>query len=548
MYIIKNALISIKRNKGRNILLGIIILVIACATTITLAIRNSADTLIESYNSKYDITASISVDRGNMMDKFGQMRPGESSEENTSEDAEVSREEMMASMSESLEEANKISVEDIESYANSEYVESYYYTRSTNMNSDDLEKVSSSMGGGAPNDMKMPQDSSNTSVEGDFTITGYSSYEAMSEFIDGNYSITDGQVSDDFTSNSCVINEELATLNDISVGDELTFVDPNNDENTYKLTVTGIFKDSSTGESNRMEMFTGSANTIITNVSVINNISELNEDISVKTTPTFVLASKDVIDSFSNELTEKGLSEYLTVTTNLNTIATFVLASKDVIDSFSNELTEKGLSEYLTVTTNLNTIESATTSISNIKTFATTFLIVTFIIGGVVLFVINLINIRQRKYEIGVLRTIGMKKSLLTAQFTTELLLIAIISLTLGAGIGSAASVPVSNTLLKQEISSSESEMQSISKNFGQGSGANQDSQPGSNGSPGKGGMGMMRGVSTIQAFDSIDATVDAKVLLQLFAIGIGLTFISSSACMVSIQRFSPLTILKERS
>ena len=511
MYIIKNALISIKRNKGRNILLGIIILVIACATTITLAIRNSADTLIESYNNKYDITASISVDRGNMMDKFGQMRPGENSE-----DAETSREEMMASMSESLEEANKISVEDIESYANSEYVDSYYYTRSTNMNSDDLEKVSSSMGGGAPNDMKMPQDSSNTKVEGDFTITGYSSYEAMSEFIDGNYSITDGQVSDDFTSNSCVINEELATLNDISVGDELTFVDPNNDENTYKLTVTGIFEDSSTGESNRMEMFTGSANTIITNVSVINNISELNEDISVKTTPTFVLTSKDVIDSFSSELTEKGLSEYLTVTTNLDTI------------------------------------ESATTSISNIKTFATTFLIVTFIIGGVVLFIINLINIRQRKYEIGVLRTIGMKKSLLTAQFTTELLLIAIISLTLGAGIGSAASVPVSNTLLQQEISSSESEMQNISKNFGQGhdanQGSNQDSQLGSNGGPGKGGMGMMRGVSNIQAFDSIDATVDAKVLLQLFAIGIGLTFISSSACMVSIQRFSPLTILKERS
>ena len=166
--------------------------------------------------------------------------------------------------------------------------------------------------------------------------------------------------------------------------------------------------------------------------------------------------------------------------------------------------------------------------------------------------IINLINIRQRKYEIGVLRTIGMKKSLLTAQFTTELLLIAIISLTLGAGIGSAASVPVSNTLLQQEISSSESEMQNISKNFGQGpdanQGSNQDSQLGSNGGPGKGGMGMMRGVSNIQAFDSIDATVDAKVLLQLFAIGIGLTFISSSACMVSIQRFSPLTILKERS
>ena len=109
---------------------------------------------------------------------------------------------------------------------------------------------------------------------------------------------------------------------------------------------------------------------------------------------------------------------------------TFILTSEDVVDSFTKEVSSKGLSEYLTVSTNLDSIENATSSISNTKTFATTFLIVTFIIGGVVLFVLNLINIRQRKYEIGVLRTIGMKKSLLTAQFTTELLSVAIITRT----------------------------------------------------------------------------------------------------------------------
>ena len=42
MYIMKNAFISISRNKGRNILIGIIITVIACVCTITLAIRNTA--------------------------------------------------------------------------------------------------------------------------------------------------------------------------------------------------------------------------------------------------------------------------------------------------------------------------------------------------------------------------------------------------------------------------------------------------------------------------------------------------------------------------
>ena len=128
-----------------------------------------------------------------------------------------------------------------------------------------------------------------------------------------------------------------------------------------------------------------------------------------------------------------------------------------------------------------------------------------------------------------------MKKSLLTAQFTTELLSVAIISLALGAGAGAAMSVPVSNKLLQNEIKSSQEEMNNINKNFGRGG-------------LGGGMKGSMSGVAQVQAFDSIDATVDGQVLAQLFAIGIGLTLISSSACMVSIQRFSPLTILKERT
>ncbi|MDO4889241.1 MAG: hypothetical protein Q4A25_00915 [Candidatus Saccharibacteria bacterium] len=66
MFIFKNALISITRNKGRNILIGIIILVIACASTITLAINNTASDLISSYKSAYDKELTISFDRRNL--------------------------------------------------------------------------------------------------------------------------------------------------------------------------------------------------------------------------------------------------------------------------------------------------------------------------------------------------------------------------------------------------------------------------------------------------------------------------------------------------
>ena len=40
MYILKNALTSIKRNKGRNILIGIIVVVISASCAITLSIMN----------------------------------------------------------------------------------------------------------------------------------------------------------------------------------------------------------------------------------------------------------------------------------------------------------------------------------------------------------------------------------------------------------------------------------------------------------------------------------------------------------------------------
>lgn len=63
MYIIKNAFVSTSRNKGRNILIGIITTVIACACTIALAIRNTANITVEKYQNANDIVGSISFDR-----------------------------------------------------------------------------------------------------------------------------------------------------------------------------------------------------------------------------------------------------------------------------------------------------------------------------------------------------------------------------------------------------------------------------------------------------------------------------------------------------
>lgn len=519
MYILKNSIVSIIRNKGRNILIGIIILVIACSATVTLAIRGAANNLVESYENSHDIIATISFNRQQMSENF-----------KGGEDA-------IKSNIEAFNSIESFTLEDIKNYGESEYLKDYYYTIATSLNSDTLTKASDtfeyevedrqtttsssstttggSNGGskGGPPQMgeggsrtvinnntttvitkSMEKFESSRNLTGDFELDGYSSYDAMTDFTSGTYKIQDGEMISDFTAFECVISSELATLNEITVGSTITLKNPNT-EQTYDFIVTGIYTDNS-DNNNSNSMYSMSANKIITGSNVVEQLT--NEDSSLVT----------------------------------NITPSFIVKNEESIEAFTNEIKEKGLNEYYAVNTNLEELQNATKSIENVKTFATTFLIITLIISSIVLFVINMINIRERKYEIGVFRTIGVSKFKLTMQFILELLIVSIIMLSIGALLGTFLAKPVGNILLQNEIEAGKEEQEQISENFGKG-----------------GPMDMQHsGTVEIESINEIDAVVDFTVVAQLLAIGVGLTLISSLASMISIQRFSPLTILKERS
>lgn len=488
MFIFKNALISITRNKGRNILIGVIILVIACATTVTLAINNTATDLINSYENAYDKELTISFDRKNMMKDFN-----------------IGDEENREAAKEKFNNIASYTATDIENFAKSDYIKSYYYTYNISLNGTTIEKVENESNSDSkrPNFPNENNGFDNSSY--DFTMNGYSSLEAMSEFIEGSYEMT--QIVENawdiaFTGNYVFINEELATFNNLNLNDKIQLEDE--DGNIYEFEIIGIYKENEESTSNSMNMFSQSANTIITNASSLISISEANTNIKSSIKPTFI------IDDYKNA--EKIQAEFY----------------------------EKGLDENYVVQTNEEIATSGLTSIKNVKSFATTFLIITLLIGGIVLFVINMINIRERKYEIGVLRTIGISKLKLTMQFVSELLIVGLLALMLGAGIGATMSKGISNSILSSEIKSSETSNEKIRSNFGGPDGGNLASKEGKDFA--------RRGTPNVQAYDSIDAVVNIKVLVEMLGIGLALIFISSVAAMISIQRFTPLTILKERS
>ena len=328
MYILKNAIISIVRNKGRNLLIGLIVIVISCAVSVTLAINNSSNSLIKSYESKYEVEATISMNRDNMMQNFNP------------EDRENSRE----NMQEIFEAANQLTEDDIKNYADSTYVDSYYYTMSVGVNSSDLEKAEMTSsnndfgdrGPGGKQDFK-------NQTNGDFTLKGYSSIEAMNEFIEGNYTIVDGEVSEDFEDNSCIINSELATLNKIEVGDTITIVDSEDDSNSYELVVSGIYEEKE-NEDNGMSMFSNSVNIIVTNTNFISNmkidnLAKLKADVLVDNDFSRVGLEKKLTEA-ENIAREKGR-----VLIVVEPKPSAVLALSDWIKSFSPQLSYEQMKE-----------------------------------------------------------------------------------------------------------------------------------------------------------------------------------------------------------
>ena len=64
MFVVKNAWKSVTRNKGRNMLIIVIVTIIAAAATIGLSIRQAAATARSSGLDNTTVTAQISLDRG----------------------------------------------------------------------------------------------------------------------------------------------------------------------------------------------------------------------------------------------------------------------------------------------------------------------------------------------------------------------------------------------------------------------------------------------------------------------------------------------------
>lgn len=500
MYIFKNAWKSIVRSKGRNVLIGIVIVVIAISSCVALSIKNSANEIVKSNKESYDITGTLGIDREALRAK-----------------AQSGGQDMRTIM----DGASTPTLADITKYADSKYIKSYSYTLNSSLNSTTITAVSNDATGGETNivqdDRKMPSGGDVVSkfVRGDFNVTGFSSAAAMTNFVSGTYKITSGSMFlDTDTTNACVISDELATANTLKVGSKISFTNPSDETQIYEFTVAGIYTNTAADDETNMNIFSNAANQIVMSYTSLNKIveaSKVNADTALRGQLSSIYNIKDA----------------------------------DSVKPLKAELKTKGLNENYTITTNVEGYEESLKPLTNLSNFATVFLILVLVIGGIILIVLNMINIRERKYEVGVLRAIGMKKSKVSLQFISELLIVTFMAITIGSLAGSIISVPTANYMLQNEIATQKTAQSQVDDNFGRPGGGMVRQ-----GGGGPGGMmgGAFNSTQKVDYITQINAVISPMVLLQIALIGILLTLLSSTISIVLISRYEPLKILSNRS
>ena len=545
MYIIKNALRCIGRAKGRNILIGIITLVIAISACIGLSIRQASENAKSSTLEGMSVTATISYDRSSMMSGMG----GGGGKGGFDRDQFAG---MMGS-------ASSLTLSQYQTYAAAPSVQDFYYTLTAYLDgSESFLPVSNESEDDSTITDSLESADSDTSSQfpggmggfggmmgggrfssGEFTLTGYSSDTAMTEFVNGIASIAEGSVFEEGTTEAtCIISQELALYNDLSVGDTIVLTNPSVDTETYTLTVCGIYTSTATNDFS-MSMFGGGqdpANQIYMSAPALQLIL-------------------DASDSVSTTITDEdtGREQDSAVTGNLS--ATYVLPDTDAYYAFEQEVRDLGLDTAYAVSSNdITAFENSLTPLKTLSKMAGWFLLVILIIGGVILVVLNIFNIRERKYEVGVLTAMGMKKWKVATQFLCEILVVTMLAVVLGAAIGAVCSVPVTNALLAGQIESQQSQQTQMDNNFGR---PGNMSMPGGMPSDLPSDIPDMFGGSDnpfTQMFggaadyiSEVDSAMDLTVVVQMIGVGLLLTLVAGAVSVLFIMRYDPLKILANR-
>ncbi|MBS6507188.1 MAG: FtsX-like permease family protein [Paraclostridium bifermentans] len=472
MYIFKNALKNLARNKGRNILLGVIMIAILSCVAISVVINTTSGEIIKDYKNRFGSEVYIQPDLEKIMEKA--QKDGRESIESIKPKYDL-----------------------LEKLSKSEYLKETIFTASYGGYSDKLKSIdqdeyekNSNNSGNTGGVVIGGKERSENAKESNLTINGGFNSTGLEEFKKGDRKITDGNMPK--KDGEAIVSEDFAKLNNLKVGDAFKVQNPDDPDkyDPLELTISGIYYDGTESQDYGFKH------------------PMMNRKNEIITTFDTLKAYKVKID---NDL--------------ISVDAKFFLKDPELLSEFNEEAHKLGLDNLYDVSTDSQSYDEIVKPVEGLQKVANIFMILVLCFGGSILILISILGIRERKYEIGVLRAMGMKKGKVALGLIFETLSTIAISLVVGLSIASLSAQSISNVLLKSQI---EAQNQSASEGmmFRMGGGAAPNVDP----------------ITNLNVHLNIEAIVGITLialLLGAISIGIGIVY---------IMRFEPRKILSERN
>ncbi|MDR0848019.1 MAG: FtsX-like permease family protein [Propionibacteriaceae bacterium] len=310
-----------------------------------------------------------------------------------------------------------------------------------------------------------------------------------SEFEHGQRRIIDGRQF--AASGEVIISQQFAELNGLKVGDTIE-LNRGNDKPLQKMTIVGIYEDNTQKDGGAAADFMGK-----------NPVTNRNNEI---------------IGTIDNAESVGSLGAVS---------AKFFLKDPAMLADFTKEIQAKGLPNYYDVRTDEAGFNAVVGPVEKMSKVTNAFMVVVLALGGVIVLLMSTLAIRERKYEIGVLRAMGMKKFKLAAGFVTEMLALTALCLVVGFGVGAAVSQPITNSLLQGQIEAAQ-----------QTAGATSQTME----------AGGLPGAAPLTALDKVDISLSAGAVGEIALMAILLAVLASVVSIVSVMRYEPMEILSDRN
>lgn len=495
MDFIRRALLFSKVKIGRTLLLILTFSAILIFVLSGLIINHSAQQAIETAKKETGATVTLAVNREAMMAKA---RETATKDAGTSETPTRVRFEMTPVP---LSEAEKI--------AQLSGVKSYSFTKNTVATKDSLQPITSTSDT-TENTQAESQSGSDRSVaggmfqksnmnQGDFSIVGVNELKNVTAFSDGSQKIISGRgltATDDKT-NAVVIENDLAKDNHLKVGDTFTIKDK--DDKSYTMTIVGIYQSTASVDSMAMNFaFMNVSNRLYTSLTFANTMA----------------GTTNTIDAATYNLTDPDKSE------------DFVKAAQNLIDT-----------ETYSVTSNDAVYQQMLTPLNNVAKFAKNIVLLVAIAGTIILSLIVILTIRERRGEIGILMSMGEKRIKVIGQFFVELLIVMLLAVGIAGATGNLVGNVVGQQLLASQTAKTTDDAKADQTNQGQGNF--------NVAGPRQGGANPFRqSQAEVNAIDKLKIKVSSQEIAYLACIAFGIVSIAILVASLGIIRLNPKDIL----